>query len=865
MEIHNTQKNTNLFKLVCGRIKSNLGIKILLSLVLFCLFALFFIIVGAEGNKSMNDYGQKKLFRAMYRRVLEHDYSFISKYTDSQFVDIEEFKIDMKFDAFEKIRYLRSQGLSFESLFVTKEMQEKVPAKITINNQTYEVKLGLTGERWGHIQHPYKWSFSVDVKGGKTIMGMSKFALLFPEARGYLTDWIAFEMLKEQNSIGIRGEIVNVNVNGKNHGIYYLEERFDKKLLENNRFKEGILFKILENDLKVYGLKKILKNKDLSDKLVKLKQLIHAYINKDIGPEQIFDLKKFASLLVVSDVMNNLHGVLRSNMRLYFNPITGLIEPIGREWGWLRELNQTETVLSLERPNKFYSQRLHDGLIFNGIINSMAFKEEYLKQADIISNPVFLDKILENKSEELDILLKKIYKEQPFYRFPVEILHKNQRFIRNKLYPKSKMIDLFYLGRKGDSVLLKVDNKLDLPIEIYYYTYRGSKKMVPSERIVLKSGYNTSGMEEIAIQIPRGVNADVFSIENMDIHYGILGVNNVHSTVIYPSTMTKKSFSLLNPSRQSSNASEFSFLRINEDKKQIQFSSGLCRLDRDLVLPKGYIVSAKCGTQIDLTNSAKIISYSHIVFQGKKDSLVTLFSSDSTGQGIVVFNEERTSDLSFVKFLNLSNIATPGWSLRGAITFYEAPVNISNCIFSNNLLGDDYLNIVRTNFNISNTKFEFTKADALDTDYCKGVIKNCEFTSVGNDAIDISGTKLYIESAIIDKSGDKGISAGEGSHIIGKKIRISESEIAIASKDNSIVDIEDIEIESSKLAYCAFQKKAEFGPGTIKVNNAISTNVGREHLIQIGSYLSINDSEVSEKLVQVKHMLYDGEYGSHSK
>ena len=124
---------------------------------------------------------------------------------------------------------------------------------------------------------------------------------------------------------------------------------------------------------------------------------------------------------------------------------------------------------------------------------------------------------------------------------------------------------------------------------------------------------------------------------------------------------------------------------------------------------------------------------------------------------------------------------------------------------------------------------------------------------------------MYLEEIEIVNPEDKGISGGEESHLICKNLKISGGEIAIVSKDNSIIEIQGVTINSSKLGYCAFQKKSEYGPGIIVANNATSKNLKTEYLIEIGSTLSINGIEVKNKSPMVKKLLYGTEYGKLSK
>jgi len=238
--------------------------------------------------------------------------------------------------------------------------------------------------------------------------------------------------------------------------------------------------------------------------------------------------------------------------------------------------------------------------------------------------------------------------------------------------------------------------------------------------------------QNISFRLSNYIRPYDFSSDSLEVYYSILGNNEIKKTVVFPIEMTKNDFSNINPTTQPSNINEFPFLIVNNDAKLIEFPDETCTIQKALIIPVGYTVSAKPGCIINLTNSAKIISYSPIVFFGKSNNLIHVTSSDSTGQGIVVFSCERVSELSYVSFENLSNISDFGWNLRGAITFYESPVNINNCTFSNNLRGDDYLNIVRTDFNILNTTFTNTNADAFDSDFCTGTIENVKFFQVGN-------------------------------------------------------------------------------------------------------------------------------------
>jgi len=861
MEIHDNNIRESFLRRIIKRIGAKRIITNLLLAIIFLGFGFGCIVYGAYLNKT----SQTSVLKMFLIRMSEFDLSFIPNYAESKTADIENLDIDINFKNLEKIRYLREKALYYGR--ITDETQEEIPASIRYNNDTYRVDLSLTGMTSEHIRHPSKWSLAVKVKDGKTIMGMKKFALLFTQSRGYLTDWIATKLLQSKGVVGLRIDFVNVQINGKSNGIYYLEERFDKRLIENNEKREGIIFKAdgYGSDIRVYGMKTIQGSEELSAQLARLKKLWHLFLNGEIEAEKLLDLDKFASIFVVSDLLNQKHAVFFMNMRLYFNPITGLIEPIGREWGYLRAADYTQTTLSIDKPVTHSQIAIRDNEILEKIINSSAFEEKYIKQAKELSNTQYLDSIIEQNRDELTSLLHKIHQQNPFYKFPLDLLHKNQHYIWEKLHPSLPTIKVSYEAIANDSIYLNIENVADLPVEIHSLNYNNRINIIPGERILLASNFKSiNPVQTLGFPLEQ-IDVSMFSTDSLIVNYGFLGLDHIKGAIVFPDEKTSLSPTILFPTRQSPNINKFQFLDIDEENKRIIFTRTDCIINEDLIIPEGYIVSAEPGCKIDLLNSSRIISYSPFRFFGQKDTLITITSSDSTGQGLVVFNCDQISEMSYVYFSYLSSISSSGWDLRGAITYYNSPVNFNHCIFNSNLNGDDYLNILKTDFNIMNTTFENTVADAFDADFCTGTIKNVRFLQVGNDAIDVSGTEMNIIDIEIVDAGDKGVSGGEKSHLKCQNVIITGGEIAVACKDNSQIDIDKINIHSSKLAYCAFQKKPEFGPGVIIVTNAKIENVETDYLVEVGSTVSVNGFMVEEKSNKVKEMLYGADYGKSSR
>jgi len=227
-------------------------------------------------------------------------------------------------------------------------------------------------------------------------------------------------------------------------------------------------------------------------------------------------------------------------------------------------------------------------------------------------------------------------------------------------------------------------------------------------------------------------------------------------------------------------------------------------------------------------------------------------------------NSDRPSHIDNANIDGLSYPRSREWKLTGALTFYESPVSISNSTISNNH-SEDALNIIRTHFRLSKSTFRGTFSDAFDSDFSNGKVTSCNFINIGNDAIDISGSIIDCDTIMIKMVGDKGVSAGEGSKLNLRNISISDSEIGVTSKDNSVVIGRDISITNTKLGYSVFEKKSEYGPGKINLNKSNLVNVSQEYLVEKGSELVLNGNKITKHTDGVAKLLYGNQYGKKSK
>ena len=208
----------------------------------------------------------------------------------------------------------------------------------------------------------------------------------------------------------------------------------------------------------------------------------------------------------------------------------------------------------------------------------------------------------------------------------------------------------------------------------------------------------------------------------------------------------------------------------------------------------------------------------------------------------------------------VSGVKKDGWELTGGITFYNSNVTIIDCNIYGSLT-EDALNIVRSNFNLKNLNINGTYSDGIDIDFSKGKIQGGHWQNIGSkgggDALDVSGSKVEVVGSRITGVSDKGISVGEASDIVAKKIVMNNVSIGAVSKDGSILElINSVITNHSNYALMSYIKKPEYGAGKlIAVNLDLnqSDNIAKS---QAGSIILIDGIAVTTEEFEVDR-LYD--------
>jgi len=762
----------------------------------------------------------------------------------------------------------RKAALRINGLIASSD--DYVPARAVFDGEKARVKLRLKGDMIDHLKG-YKWSFRIKVRGNNTLAGMKVFSIQHPKTRKFTKEWLFHKLLKEHDIIALRYDFIKVSINDVYLGLYAMEEHFDKRLIEHNRFREGPILKFDESDLwkqireangnyqddtiflnadiLSFQKNKLLKSPVQFSYFKKAAKSLDAFRTRKLPTHQVFDLNKWARYFVFSEVFGGKHGNRWHNMRFYYNPITTYIEPMGFDADCRNRWSYRASFLGL------FAHYTYDK--FSRILYAdTTFFKTFMSNLNTVIDSQYFDNFLKRHKEELEKKNRLLHKEFPYFNYdPVAHIKGGQDYLRKVLstpFHRNLKVYAYYSKNKGLQIAYRTVG--EMPLSPVSLTSSTGTRYPLHTRIVksLKQDVDHNlGYEEIP-------NFEALApTDSLLCKFTIFGQSHIFSsTVIFDSAKVSQIREQIHNSepvlyanskdlpKQPSHFNHLDCFAYDTVQKLITITES-CIISDHVIFPKGHRIRAVPGITINLRNKALLLSHSPLYFKGTEEKPITITSTDKTGQGIVVLNALDTSYFEHVTCSLLTNPDRDGWLLTGAVTFYQSPVSITASTFTHNN-SEDGLNIVRSSFHIVDTRIGHAYSDAFDADFCTGAFENSSFYHSLNDAVDVSGSHVTITNLTINKAGDKGVSAGEKSEVYLRNVHIKNSQIGIASKDSSKVYANNVDITRSKIGLCLYQKKPEFGPSRIDISDLDVHNVDLPYLADKGCKINLEGKDISQ-------------------
>lgn len=824
------------------------------------------------------------------------------KVVKNYFSNLDNINLEIQFDDVLKIEEHREKSIKLKTLGDS-DLIPEVNSKLIYNNKRIDSSIRLKGERMIHFQDKKNSSYRVKLNKDNYIYGIKKFSLQKPRVRNYIYEWIYYEVVGDLNLIKPIYNFINLEINGSSQGLYVLEEAFGKELIERNNRRNGPIFgfnddmvnystnfKINLDDpvLEVYN-KNYWLNSENINLVTSASNKFRDFINGKRKLEDTFDINKFASLFAIIDLNYTYHTLSPGALKLYYNPINGLFEPIANDG-------------QRSHPNFYdFNNRFNDNLLieYENIwwVKKFFFKNEnelnrnfynlYLENLSKISSESYINKFIKKRKKNIEKFNSKIYSDFFFfangfdfgpglYYFKYDDLLHRSKVISNKinvLKSKVQVID------NGKNYVFKIFFNECLKCEPYRtYTNFEIKEIICSK--------DSSNIEISKYQINKSLNITKPTKLN---YPKVNNLKNCNSFVIHD-YVNKQNFSIEIDKTNSFFSSNDIYNSVNYlkyfnlDNRNLLLKENNILIKENLFIPKNYKVILKPNQKIQLLNNAFIFSRSPWIVKGKNNENIEISGTkENFGGGLIISDTEEKSVFNYVNFKYLTGMKpefkningkilttitqqnqkklnsykeqvslkkkfnNQGYIILGSINFNNTNVELKNLNFEK-ISSEDALNIIGSNFIIENLSFKENKSDAIDIDFGSGKINNLLFEDIGNDGIDFSGSKAVLENIKFKSIGDKSISVGEKSNILIKNLSALNSFVGIACKDGSNVEVENINFYDVNIAFAAYNKKPAYKYGNILLKTKPNViNFKKKWISDKNSKIIFEDKDNSQK------------------
>lgn len=804
---------------------------------------LFILVAGIIGCNVLSGILKKK----EYNGIGDFISTVWSNYWNARNVKVENVSIEIKGKDLKKLEKNRENALG-RGVIINDLDGAYFPATLTYNDKKIKIKLRLKGHMIDHLQND-KWSFRIKVKDENTFMGMKRFSFQHPGTRGYIYEWIYHEMMRREGIIALRYKFINVTVNGKDWGIYAVEENFDEELIANNnrvrgpiiRFNPDLYWVDRLNELKgprptaefttyyaanveAYREDKVLEDSTQRKYYLKAIACMDALRSKKCSVDQVFDIERLAKFHAIIDLVGGKESIDWSDIKYYFNPVSNRLEPVAYESFTNFPAVKLSGMYKYEQPDSStYHKDWHSALFSNPV-----FFRAYVKALERISSKAYLDKFFEEEKNELSQNLGILNKEFPYKKFDNSYYYFDQEMIV-KMMNATKAFHAYYKKAEGNRLYLQIGAIESLPMEIKS-VQSGKLVWKPAAPLILPSKQMNAYVDYKEYVFEGPPISDSLAGSLM-VNYSLLGASTEKQVNVFPYPHPDVS-AIVEEHAKTNTINNFSFLKVDEVNKIIRIEMGKHEILSDLVIPSGYKVIAFSGTILDLKNNAKILSYSPAFFEGDEDEPIVITSTDFTGQG-VKFIDAPGSKFKSVLIKNMA----------ASLVFNESKVAFTGCDFLN-IKREAALQMIHSEYEINGCSFQNLGSIGIQALFSRGTVWASGFQNCAEAGIETSMGTIRLDDVKMNNV-NKGLNFKAGSQVKGKGISISQASVALTAKNGSMVELSNAIIENSGTGIASINKKGQ-APALTQIAGLQAKGVKRNYQVENGSRIIVNGTEVRD-------------------
>jgi hypothetical protein len=268
------------------------------------------------------------------------------------------------------------------------------------------------------------------------------------------------------------------------------------------------------------------------------------------------------------------------------------------------------------------------------------------------------------------------------------------------------------------------------------------------------------------------------------------------------------------------------------DRQPVRVGPGRVAVPETRVYSSDEDVEVEAGTEIEVGTGASLVFLGRVRMLGTEARPIVVRGADAIPWGGVALQGRGTSGSEF-SHVTFRGGTGPSWR---NVT-YPAMVNVHDtkevrfrdCVFENNASPLDLFHAAYVKgLRIEDSVVRNAAGDGIDLEYTNATIRGLTIESVGDDAVDLMGSKVDMRQVFLVGGHGYGLSAGEESRVLCTNLFAGGFEAGVLAKNASEVRLAATLLYRNRWGVRVYKRESRFeGDSSVRADEVFA--VGNEH------------------------------------
>lgn len=254
---------------------------------------------------------------------------------------------------------------------------------------------------------------------------------------------------------------------------------------------------------------------------------------------------------------------------------------------------------------------------------------------------------------------------------------------------------------------------------------------------------------------------------------------------------------------------------------EVSLGPGDVTFDETRVFERSETVTVRAGTRLLMGPGASLVFLGKVTFAGERHRPIEVAPVGALPWGGIAIQGPGTQGSS-LSHVTITRGTRPVWRsvpYPAMVDIHHTrDVSIDGCRFAQNGTGTDTLHVAYVDhLLVEDTSFVNVPGDAFDLEYSSAELRRLRMVNMGDEALDLMGSRVLLSDSVLLDARGNGISSGEESQVNVKNTLIAETNVAVLAKNASVVALSGSVLYKNGTGVRTYQRTVRYA-GDSEVN-----------------------------------------------